>query len=78
MQGVTYQKYHPPGKKLNYDVVCGVAVIPSLKHSCEVDMFFISSRPSTNDPQHCVRGRGGAENDSGSIVVKFLHFWVVV
>mgnify|MGYP005669463363 CR=1 FL=1 len=29
MQGVTYQKYHPPGKKLNYDVVCGVAVSPS-------------------------------------------------
>ena len=41
MQGVTYQKYHPPGKKLNYDVVCGVAVSPfppPPKQSCKVDM----------------------------------------
>ena len=76
MQGVTYQKYHPPGKKLNYDVVCGVAVSPSPpppKQSCEVDMTLKNlSRPSTTDPQHCFGGRGGAEIDSGPIVVKFL------
>ena len=76
MQGVTYQNYHPPGKKLNYDVVCGVAVSPSPpppKQSCEVDMTLENlSRPSTTDPQHCFGGRGGAEIDSGPIVVKFL------
>ena len=71
----------PPGKKLNYDVVCGVAVSPSPpppKQSCEVDMtlkiFLAHPRLtlSTTDPQHCFGGRGGAEIDSGPIVVKFL------
>ena len=67
---------HPAGKKLNYDVVCGVAVSPSPpppKQSCEVDMTLKNlSRPSTTDPQHCFGRRGGAEIDSGPIVVKFL------